>query len=155
MDLGHPAALARGQGVAGGGAAGVPVYTVQPDTAGGLGGDRGERDGLPAKGAVAVRCRGRLAQPGAQGLEGQQAEGADRHEHHRLHPEGAGDQTAQQGCGAAHSEPDGDEIQGHGLENDEADGGQKPENGVNRHEFSLLFPHYRAKRLKSTETDYE
>ena len=153
MDLCHPAALARGQGVAGGGAAGVPVHAVQPDTAGGLGGDRGERDGLPAQGTVAVRCRGRLAQPAAQGLEGQQAEGADRHEHHRLHPEGAGDQTAQQSCGAAHGEPDGDEIQGHGLENDEADGGQKPENGVNRHEFSLLFPHYKAKRLKSTETN--
>ena len=51
----------------------------------------------------------------------------------------ADDQTAQQGCGTAHREPDGDEIQGHGLENDEADGGQQPENGVNRHEFSLLF----------------
>ena len=54
VDLGHPAALARGQGVAGGGAAGVPVHAVQPDTAGGLGGDRGQHDGLPAKGAVAV-----------------------------------------------------------------------------------------------------
>ena len=28
------------EGVAGGGAAGVPVHAVQPDTAGGLGGDR-------------------------------------------------------------------------------------------------------------------
>ena len=91
MDLCHPAALARGEGVAGGGAAGVPVHAVQPDAAGGLGGDGGEHDGLPAKGAIAVRCRGRLAQPAAQGLEGQQAEGADGDEHHRLHPEGAGD----------------------------------------------------------------
>ena len=155
MDLGHPAALARGEGIAGGGAAGVPVHAVQPDTAGGLSGDGGEHDGLPAKGAVAVRGGGRLAQPGTQGLEGQQTEDADGDEHHRLHPEGRHHKAAEQRGRTAHREPDGDEIQRHGFENDEADGGQQPENGVNRHEFSLLFPHYRAKRLKSTETDYE
>ena len=75
-----------------------------------------------------------------RGLEGQQAEGADGDEPHRLHPEGRHHKAAEQRGRTAHSEPDGDKIQRHGFENDEADGGQQPENGVNRHEFSLLFP---------------
>ena len=54
--------------VAGGGAAGVPVHAVQPDTAGGLGGDGGKRDGLPAKGAVTVGGVGCLCSRLASGL---------------------------------------------------------------------------------------
>ena len=63
---------------------------------------------------------------------------ADGDEHHRLHPEGRHHKAAEQRGRTAHREPDGDEIQRHGLENDEADGGQQPKNGVNRHQSSLL-----------------
>ena len=48
VDLGNAAKRTGAKGVAGGGAAGVPVHAVQPHPAGDFGGDRGKHDGLPS-----------------------------------------------------------------------------------------------------------
>ena len=52
-----------------------------------LGRNGGQHPGFPAKGAVTVGGGGLLVQPFGQRLECQQADRADRNEHHRLHPE--------------------------------------------------------------------
>ncbi len=59
--------------------------------------------------------------------EGQQAQDAYHHEHHRLHPERLGEQAAQQGGGRADGKPDGGHIKGDGLQRQKAHGGSQPE----------------------------
>ena len=139
VDLGDPAGLPGGQGIAGGGAAGAPVHAIQTHPARLLGRNGGQHLGFPAKGAVTVGGGGLLVQPFGQRLECQQADRADRNEHHRLHPERVGEQAAEQGCRAACRKPDGYHAEGHALQRQETDGGKEPENGVNGHRTSLLL----------------
>ena len=104
-----------------------------------LGGNGGQHPGFPAKGAVTVGGGGLLVQPFGQRLECQQADRADRNEHHCLYPERVGEQAAEQGCRAACRKPDGYHAEGHALQRQETDGGKEPENGVNGHRTSLLM----------------
>ena len=127
MDLGDAAVVAGVQDVAGGHATGIPVYAVQPDTAGLLGGDGGQHGSFPAKVAVAVGGGGGLAQLCGQRPESQQAQHAHHDEQQRLHPEQIGEQTADQRGGRADGKPDGGHIKGTTLQHQKADRGNEPE----------------------------